>query len=116
MDEVSISSETLISELKNGKIKNYTISPEQFGLKKVDIQHLQILEPEQNVKVALKVLEVEDGPVRDIVLLNSACAIYAADGADSIAEALIMAKTSLTKGKAKEKLNLLIKYTNEQHT
>lgn len=113
LDEVSTTAETIVCEFENGKIKKYLVRPEQFGIKRTDLKHLMLSDPDENVKIALKIFAGEDSPHQDIVLLNSAFAIYAANGAKNLKEAYEKAKISLKEGRAKEKLNLLISYTNE---
>lgn len=113
LDEVSITGETFVSELINAQVKNYIVEPEQFGIKKAKMEKLQIEDAEQSADIAKKVLDGEQCPITDIVLLNAAFAIYVADAAESIKDGLKIAKKSLAEGKAKEKLELLVKYTNE---
>ncbi len=113
LDEVSTIAQTKICELKDGKITNYTVTPEQFGLKRAALEDLQISGPEQSVEITLNILNGKKGPIRDAVLLNAAFAIYAADGAKSPTAAIDLATTALNEGRAKEKLDTLIKYTNE---
>ncbi|MBU4306100.1 MAG: anthranilate phosphoribosyltransferase [Candidatus Omnitrophica bacterium] len=112
LDEVSTSADTVVSEFKNGTIKNHTVSPEEFGIKRAPLDELQVTDSQENVTITKKILSGEKGPLRNAVLLNAGFAIYAADAAPSIKAAIDKAKMSLDSGRAKEKLRLLIDYTN----
>jgi len=113
IDEISISGHTKISELKNGEIKTYEISPEDFGLKRWDINLLLGGDAKTNAGIIKRLLEGEKGPQRDVVLLNSGAAIYVSGVADSISEGIEMAKETIDSGKAKKKLEDLIELTNK---
>ncbi|MFH2139084.1 MAG: anthranilate phosphoribosyltransferase [Candidatus Omnitrophota bacterium] len=116
VDEVSTVAETHVCELKDGEITSYEVTPEQFGIKRTTIESLQISSPAEGAEKALEILDAKKGPMYDAVLLNSAFAIYAADQTVTVEEAMLLAQESLDEGKAKEKLNLLIKYTNENNS
>jgi len=113
IDEISISGHTKISELKNGEIKTYEISPEDFGLKRWDINLILGGDAKTNAGIIKRLLEGEKGPQRDVVLLNSGAAIYVSGLADSISEGIEMAKEAIDSGKAKKKLEDLIELTNK---
>jgi len=107
LDEVTTTDETFISEAVNGSFRDYTISPEDFGLKRASPADLSGGGIKQNMSIALDVLNAKAGRPRDIVLLNSACAIYAADKCDSIAQGMVLASESIDSGNALKKLELL---------
>ncbi|MBN2831269.1 MAG: anthranilate phosphoribosyltransferase [Candidatus Omnitrophica bacterium] len=111
LDEVTTTDKTFICEALGGKFKDYEISPEEFGFKRVPKEDLLGGNIEENVGIALGVLSGEKGPKRDIVLLNSGCAIYAADKAESIVEGVKLAEDSIDSGKALEKLSMLKRYS-----
>lgn len=108
MDEISIGAETKVSELKNGKVTNYTITPEQFGFTKTNISTLAVNGAEESLAVIKKVLNNEEGPAKDIVKFNSGAAIYVAGLADSLAAGIEKAEEVIANGKAAEKLKALI--------
>ncbi len=113
IDEISISTQTYISEINNGTIKNYTVTPEEFGIERASFEKdTQILDPDQSVKIAKDILSGRKSKMRDTVVLNAAFALYAADFIAAIDEGLTLAKKILDEGKAQGKLNLLIKYSN----
>ena len=78
LDEISLSSPTQVSELKNGTVKTYTIQPEDFGLKRTPLSEIKGGDPSENAVIIRDVLNGKPGPQRDIVILNSAFALAAA--------------------------------------
>ena len=113
LDEITITGKTKIAELVDGKIKEYEISPEDFGIKKAKIEDILGGDVDYNVKLATELLKGEVGPKRDIILLNAAAAIYAADLAKSLQEGLEKAKDSINTGRAVEKLEKLVEVSNK---
>ena len=112
LDEITIAGETKISELINGKIKNYTIRPEDFGLRRASLEEIKGGTPELNAKIAIDILQGEKGPKRDFVLMNAGAVIYVSGKAKSIKEGIELAKESIDSGKAKEKLEALKNLSN----
>jgi anthranilate phosphoribosyltransferase len=113
LDEITITTNTYICEVKNKKIFSYEINPSDFGIDKVNPEDLKGADIETNVQIANQILDGQKGPKRDIVLLNSASAIYVADKVENINFGLKLAEESIDSGKAKEKLELLIEFTNK---
>lgn len=115
MDEISVTGETVIAEVRqNENIKVYTISPEEFGIKRATLEDLKGGDAKENAKIILDILSgKEKGAKRDVVLLNSAFALIAAGKARDVKEGLELASSSIDKGYALNKLELLKKYTNE---
>jgi len=96
LDEITTTGKTKISLFKSrGKIETYYITPENFGLKRAAMSDLKGGDPSYNAKVITGILEGKTGPRRDIVLLNSAAAIYLGGGAGSIEEGIEMAEISI---------------------
>lgn len=112
LDEISISGLTKISELHHGEIKNYTVVPEDFGLKRRPIKEVSGGDIEENKKIALDILNGKDGARRDMVLLNAGFAIAVSDDSLTIEAGIKEAERSIDSGKALEKLNRLIEITN----
>ena len=108
LDEVSLGAATLVGELKNGQIKEYEIHPEDFGFAMSSTRALRVETPEQSRTMLLGVLDNQAGPARDIVLLNTAVALYAANVADSIEAGIVKARAALDSGAAKAKLDQLV--------
>ncbi len=112
MDEISIGAATNISELKDGKVTSYKITPEQFGFSRTNILELAVSGAEESLTVIKKVLNNEAGPAKDIVKFNSGAAIYVAGLADSLEAGIIKAEEVIASGAAKAKLEELVKLSN----
>ena len=113
LDEVSLGAATLVGELKNGKITEYQIHPEDFGFAMSSNRALRVETPEQSRAMLQGVLDNQEGPARDIVVFNSAVAMYAANVVDSIEAGLAPARAALASGAAKAKLQQLIARTQQ---
>ncbi len=113
LDEVSLGAATLVGELKNGKITEYEIHPEDFGFAMSSNRALRVETPEQSRAMLQGVLDNQEGPARDIVVFNSAVALYAANVVDSIEAGLAPARAAIADGAAKAKLQQLIARTQQ---
>ena len=100
LDEISIAAPTNVVEYKNGVFKEWLIIPEEYGLKHQSLDAITVDSPQQSLDVIQDVLAGKPGAARDIVLLNSAAAIYCAQGGHSYAKALEQAKSAIDSGKA----------------
>ena len=107
LDEISISGETLVGELRNGEVHEYVVHPDQFGLGVHDIRALQVATVEESRDRILKALNNAPGAERDVVALNAGAAIYAAGIADTLADGVDRARTSIASGAALTKLEAL---------
>lgn len=116
LDEVSLEGPTMIGELIHGEIKEYEISPTDFGLKTCPTSHFKVASPQESMKIVLGVLNGELGPAQDIVCLNAGAALYAADLAKDIGEGLAMAQAAIKNGQAKAKLDEFIATTQNLAT
>ncbi len=114
MDEFSTLGETAVSEIQDGRVKNYILTPEDVGLQRAQESDIIGGNAEENAVLTLNILRGEKGAKRDIVLFNAGAAIYAAGKADSIANGVKLAQEVIDSGKALEKLNLLIALTNKK--
>lgn len=112
MDEITTADKTFVSEIKDGEIIDYEITPEKFGFARANKEELVGGNAEENAKVTIDILKGAKGPKRDIVLLNSGAAIYISGISKSIEEGIEIAKESIDSGKAFEKLQQVIKVTN----
>ncbi|MDI6689716.1 MAG: anthranilate phosphoribosyltransferase [Actinomycetota bacterium] len=113
LDELTNTGESCISELVDGKVKNYRITPEQFDLPRVKVDDLRGGTVKQNAQIMRSILSGERGPRRDIVLLNAAAALVAADKAKDLGKGLKLAAESIDSGAALEKLEKLMEFTNK---
>ncbi len=111
IDEISITGETLVGELRDGEVKEYRIHPEDFGLPCSSIESIRGGNAKDNAKIVKSVLGGESGPKRDVVLLNAAAALVAAGKAGDFKEGILMAEESIDSGRALEKLDSLVAMT-----
>lgn len=112
MDEITTTGKTFVAEIKDGKIEEYVITPEQFGIKKANKEDIAGGNAEENAKTTISILKGDEkGAKRDIVCLNAGAAIYIAGIANSIEEGIKLAEKSIDEGKAFEKLQEVIKAT-----
>ncbi len=111
MDEITLSGETLIGELKDGEIREYMIHPREFGLETCSSEVLKVWDATQAKDMLLSVLDDLPGPARDIVLFNAGAAIYVADRADTLGEGIELARAAITSGAAREKLKQLVAFS-----
>ena len=107
LDELSISGETLVGELRNGEVREYTVEPGQFGLGVHDLATLRVDTVEASRDRVLRVLDDVPGPERDIVTLNAGAEIYAAGVADSLQDGVDRARAAIADGRAKARLTAL---------
>lgn len=113
MDEISISAETKVSELVNGEIKNYYISPEDFNIARKDIAELIVKTTEQSAAAIKSVLNGEKGARQEVVLLNAAAAFVSVDAARDIKEGIKLAVQSI---ESKNAINALTNLTEISYT
>jgi len=113
MDEISMSGKTYISELDSGSVTNYEIHPNDFGFNVEDNKHLFAADVNASKEIILKILNKEDLPAKNIVLLNSAAIIYVAGHAKNLNDAIESAVKSIQDGHALTKLKELVKESNE---
>ncbi len=113
VDEITTTTQTKIFEIQNKKLKSYTISPQQFGIKKATKKDLMGKDPGENADIIKSILQGEQGPKKDIVVLNSAAAFYLAGKAKDINEGIALAEQSIDQGLALQVLKDLIKETNK---
>lgn len=113
LDEVSLSGETLVGELKDGQVKEYTVHPSDFGLPVYDLRVLRVAGRDESVQCIRRALGNEDGPVRDIVLLNAGAALYTANVAGSIGEGVRLAREAVASGAAQARLEQFVSVTQK---
>ena len=113
MDEVSLSGETLVGELKDGEVREYVVHPSDFGLPVYDSRVLRVANQQESVACIRRALDNEDGPIRDIVLLNAGAALYCAGVAATVAEGVKRAREAVASGAAKSKLEQFVAVTQK---
>jgi len=109
LDEITITGETRVCELKEGGINNYTISPKDFGLSKASLDSLKGGTTDENAVLLRSILSGAVGPQREVVLMNTAAALVAGDKAQSLQQGMDLAKETMDNGQASAKLEQLIK-------
>lgn len=113
MDEFSTIGETAVSEIKDGAVIDYIVTPEQFGIQRAEEKDILGGDIRENARITRGILQGEKGPKRDIVVLNAAAAIYAAGKTSTIKEGIALAEQLLDAGNALEKLEQLVFLTNQ---
>lgn len=114
LDEITMTGRTKISEVRDGWIRNYFLDPVDYGFSCCSPEDLEGGDLKTNSEICLSILEGRRGPKRDIVLINSAAAIYVSGHALNLAEAVEKARISIDSGSAMQKLEDLIKITGEK--
>ena len=115
LDEITITGETRVGELKHGEVSEYTIRPEDFGMRTSAIETIQVQDSNQSRGMLLSVLDNQPGPALDIVLLNAGAAIYVAGVAESLQQGVNKARAVVESGAAKAKLQQLVDFTNQEN-
>jgi anthranilate phosphoribosyltransferase len=111
IDEISLADETMVGELVDGEVREYVVRPEQFGLSPYVGNALKVADVWASKEKLLGVLDNRAGPERDIVILNTGAALYAANVADSIANGVKRARESIESGAARAKLDEFVAFT-----
>lgn len=113
LDEITLTGTSTICEVAGGRLNSYFISPEQFGLKRCNISDLTGGGPAENADIARRILAGEKGPMRDIVVLNSACCLYMGKNDITMRECVRFAEQLIDSGEAMKKLEDFVRKTNE---
>jgi anthranilate phosphoribosyltransferase len=116
LDEISISGETVVAELRDGAVRDYTVTPEDFGLHRSPLESIQGGDAAQNAEIIHKILGRSilyraRGPHREIVLANAAAALVAAGAAADFLEGVNLAAKSIDSGAARDRLDALVAFT-----
>ena len=112
LDEITLAGGTMVAELRDGQIEEYELLPGEYGFAMSDLQSIRVGSPAESRTMLLEVLADKPGPARDIVLLNSGAALYAAGLAGSIGDGIAQARQSITSGAAQAKLEQYVSVTN----
>jgi len=111
LDEISISGQTLVGELKDGRITEFTLHPEQFNMPVHDPRALRVANVEESKAMLLGALEDRVGAARDIVALNAGASIYVSGRAGSLVEGVEQALDLIASGQARAKLDEFVRHT-----
>lgn len=112
MDEITLSDVTRVTEVTEGQISNYEIHPEKLGIKRTQKSHLKGGNASVNAQIIKRIFEGENGPKKDIVLLNSAAALYVGKKVNNLQEGIELAAEIIDTGKAAMKLEEYKNYTS----
>ncbi len=113
LDEITVCAPTRISELNDGLIRTYDITPEQFFGNQSNPEDLIGGDPEMNAEITREIFNGEKGPKRNVVLINASAALVAAGKAKDFEEGISLAKASIDSGSAAAKLERLAGFTQE---
>jgi anthranilate phosphoribosyltransferase len=112
LDEITISTTTRIAELRDGQVRTYEVTPEEFGLRRAPLSTIAGGDAASNAVIVRKILGGEKSARRDVVLLNAAAALVASGRADSLLHALPAAVEAIDSGAALAKLEALVRFTS----
>lgn len=110
LDEITITTETKVTELKNNKIYNYNIDPRKYGIPLATKEELVGGSPKENADIILNIFKGEKGAKRDLVAINAGAAIYVGKQAESLEEGIHIANEVIDKGLALQKLHEFISF------
>jgi len=105
MDELSLGAGTLVGELRDGRVREYEVHPEDFGIAMSHSRNLKVSDPDESKAVLLGVLDNRPGPALDIVALNAGAALYVAGVAGDIADGIARARAAIADGSARARLH-----------
>ena len=111
LDEITLSGPTMVAELRNGQICQYEITPSEFGIAIASMENLKVADAQESKAIILNIMNNQSGPARDVVCLNAGATLYAANVSPSIAEGVQLASSTITSGKAKQKLEAFVALT-----
>ncbi len=114
LDEITITGPTRIAELREGTVRTYEVTPEEFGMNRGTLDEISGGDAAANAYIIRDILAGKESPRKDVVLLNAAAALVAAGKVDQLADALPLASKSIDSGAASEKLQALVRFTNTQ--
>ena len=111
MDELSLGAGTLVGELRDGKVREYELHPEDFGIAMAHSRNLKVADAAESKAMLLQALDDRDGLPREIVAYNAGAALYAAGVAEDIADGIARARKGLADGSARAKLDAFVSAT-----
>ncbi len=114
LDEISLSAPTFVCEVRDGWVRSYTVTPEQYGFARCGKEDLRGGSPAENAEILKAVLAGEKGAKRDAALLNAAAALFTTGMYDSIEAALKVAEAAVDSGAAAKKLDEFVRFSSEE--
>lgn len=113
LDEITISGSTRIGEVREGRVRTYEVTPEEFGLRRAKLDEISGGDAALNARLIREVLAGEKSARRDVVVLNTAAALVAAGRADHFRDAVPMASEAIDSGAGSAKLEALIRFSTQ---
>jgi anthranilate phosphoribosyltransferase len=113
LDEITITGPTRVAEVREGSVRSYEVSPEEFGIEIAPLETISGGDAAENASIVRKVLAGEKSPRRDVVLMNAAAALVAAGKAEHLRAGAGMAGQSIDSGSAAQKLEALVGFTQQ---
>jgi anthranilate phosphoribosyltransferase len=115
LDEITISGPTRVAEVRDGSVRSYEVTPEEFGIGRASLSELAGEDASGNAAIIRDVLAGKKSARRDVVLLNAAAALVVAEKADHLQDALVLATDSIDSGAAANKLDALVNFTRASY-
>jgi len=113
LDEISLAGETMVAEVRGGAVRRFTVTPEEFGVARAPLESIRGGTATENAALIVRLLQGEDGPARDIVVVNAAAALVAAGAAADFREGATLASFVISSGAAGKKLAALAAFTGK---
>jgi len=113
LDEISLAGETMVAEVRGGAVRRFTVTPEEFGVARAPLESIRGGTATENAALIVRILQGEDGPARDIVVVNAAAALVAAGAAADFREGAGLASFVISSGAAGKKLAALAAFTGK---
>ena len=113
LDEISLSGETQIAEVRDGAVRRYILTPEDFGMTRAPLESLRGKDATENADILLKIFSGQAGPPKDIVVMNAAAALVAARVAKDFREGTGLAADAISSGAAMDKLEALKEFQRD---
>jgi len=114
LDEISLAGETQIAEVRGGRVRRFTVAPEEFGVARAPLEALRGGTPEENAQMIRALFQGEAGPRLDIVIVNAAAALVVTGVAEDLPTGAELARHAVLSGKAKEKLDQLKDFSQKE--
>ena len=113
LDEFSVADKTFVAELHNGEISTYTVHPDDFGLKRGNLNDIKVENADESLSLIYEAFSGKNGTAKDIISFNAGAAIYVSGLVDSLNSGIEKANQILSDGSAKEKLEEYIFASNK---
>ena len=113
LDEISLASPTYMTEMRDGKISEYEVSPEDFNFETDTLEGLQVNSPQESLDLAKLALQGEHKKASSMICMTAGAALYVSDIANSLESGVELAKSSVESGEGLKKLNQLVEFTSQ---